>query len=251
MADGRRAMDRGDFEGAARRFREVAEAHPDEPAPWQALGEAEMEAQRYPRAREAFEHLATLRPASATPHVLVGETYELERRYDEALVAYHAACEAAPESPQAFRVIGTRLLRWGHAEEAIPFLERAHAIDPSHRETRNALAMARVHTGDLAGAERDFRAIIDSDADFLGARVGLAALLVNAHRFDEALAAYDAIVARWPRFAAAHVGRGLLLHELGRRDEALAAFRQAVAVADDRPRYEARLREYEALIAEQ
>lgn len=249
MADARRAMDRGDFERAARLYREVAEAHPDEPQPWMELGEAEMSAERYGRAREAFEHVAALRPASATPRIAIGQTYELERRYDEALVAYHSACEAAPESPRAFRVIGTRLLRWGHPVEAIPFLERAHAIDPAHRETRNALAMARAHAGDLEGAERDYREVIADDPEFLGARVGLAALLVNAHRFEEALATYDEIVARWPRFAAAHVGRGILLHELGRRPEALEAFRRAVDVADDRPRYERRLAEYEALIA--
>jgi protein O-GlcNAc transferase len=109
--------------------------------------------------------------------------------------------------------------------------------------------MARAHAGDTEGAERDYRAAIADDAEFLGARVGLAALLVNAHRYDEALSTYDAIVAHWPGFAAAHVGRGILLHELGRRDEALAAFRRAVEVADDRPRYERRLAEYEALLA--
>ncbi len=249
MAEGRRAMQQGDFELAARRFRAAAEANPSEPAPWMQLGEAEMAAERYPRAREAFEHVVALRPSSATPRIMVGHTYELQRMYDEALLAYHGACEAAPESPQAFRVIGTRLLRWGRPVEAIPFLERALQIAPTHRETRNALAMARYHAGDLAGAEAEFRSAIEAHPDFLGARIGLAALLVNAHRHEEALAAYDEIVAAWPRFAPAHVGRGILLHELGRPEEALAAFRLAVEVAEDPLRFAGQLRDYEALLA--
>jgi Flp pilus assembly protein TadD len=80
-----------------------------------------------------------------------------------------------------------------------------------------------------------------------GLALGLAALLVNAHRFEEALEIYDGVVLRAPAFAPAHVGRAILLHELGREDDAEAAFARAAAVARDRRPYLRRLQEYRAL----
>ena len=75
MADGRRAMVRGDFEGAARAFERATEETPDDPRAWLALGRAEMNAERYARARDAFTRLATLRPRAALPRVLLGNCW--------------------------------------------------------------------------------------------------------------------------------------------------------------------------------
>lgn len=240
-------MVRGDFEAAARAFRQAAEAQPSDPRAWLALGRAEMAAERYAPAREALERAAALRPRAALPRVLIGHTWELSRRYDEALLAYRQAIESAPRSAYAHRVLGTRLLRWGRAEAAVAPLARAVELDPSHAETWNALGLARYHAEDRAGAERTFRQGMARHPEHTGLRLGLAALLVNAHRFEEALAIYDDVVRRAPGFAPAHVGRGILLHELGREDEAEAAFARAVTVARDRAGYQRRLDEYRRL----
>jgi tetratricopeptide (TPR) repeat protein len=249
MARGRSAMQMGEYEEAARHFREVAEANPGEPAPWMALGRAEMAAERFADARSAFEHVAAIRPHAATPRIMVGHTYELQRDYDGALEAYLSATEAAPESAHAHRVVGTRLLRWGRAEDAIPWLEQATQLAPDHDETWNALAMARYHAGDLEGAEREFRAAIERSPETLGFRLGLAALLINQERWADAIAVYDALLALQSDYAPAWVGRGILLHELGRQDEALASFERAVAEGEGRPSYAQRLAEYRSLIA--
>jgi Flp pilus assembly protein TadD len=247
MQDGRRAMARGDFEVAARAFRRATTEQPDDPAPWLALGRAEMAAERFGEAREALSRAAVLRPRAVLPRVLLGHAWELSRRYDEALLAYQQAVEVAPRSAYAHRVLGTRLLRWGRPVEAVDPLARAVELDPAHAETWNALGMARYHADDRAGAEGAFRDGIARHPSHPGLRLGLAALLVNARRFAEALAEYDALLARVPTFAPAHVARGILLHELGREDEAEAAFVRAAEVAQDRPRFQRRLEEYRAL----
>lgn len=249
MRDGRQAMVRGDFEGAARSFRQATTDQPDDPHAWLALGRAEMAAERYARAREAFATVARIRPRAALPRVLIGHTFELERQYDEALLAYRHAIEAAPRSAYAHRVAGTRLLRWGRAALAVPLLARAIELDPSHAETWNALAMAHYHAEDLEAAGQTFRRGIERHPSHLPLRIGLAALLVNAHRYTEALAIYDDVVRLRPSFAPAHVGRGILLHELGREDQAEAAFVDAARVARDRARYQRRLDAYRALRA--
>jgi Flp pilus assembly protein TadD len=151
-------MGRGDFEAAAVRFREAAEADPEDPEPWLALGRAEMAAERYERARDAFEEVARRRPRAHRIRILIGETYELQRRYDEAGLAYRQATEIAPGSAYAHRFLGTRLLRWGDPELALAPLTRAVRLDPGHGETWNALGLARHALGDLGGAEAAFRA---------------------------------------------------------------------------------------------
>jgi len=247
MADGRRAMVRGDFEGAAAAFRRATEEAPDDPRAWLALGRAEMNAERYPRAREAFTRVASLRGSAALPRVLIGHTWELQRRYDEALIAYRHAVEVAPRSAYAHRVLGTRLLRWGEPALALASLERSLELDPEHAETWNALGLARYHADDRPGAERAFRDGLARHPEHVGLSLGLAAMLVNEGRHEEALSVYDRVVGLAPTFAPAHVGRGILLHELGREDDAEAAFVRAVEVARRPARFRRRLEAYRAL----
>ena len=240
-------MDQGAYETAARHFREAAEANPEDPERWSELGRAEMYAERPVPARRAFERVAVLRPDDAGPRILIGMTWELERRYDEALLAYEQACQIDPDSPRGFTILGTRLLRWGETEAAVEPLARSVALDGGNAEAWNALGMARYQSGDESGAEEAFREGLARHSEHRGLYLGLAALLINARRHEEALAVYDAVVDRWERFAAAHVGRGILLHELGREGEAEAAFVRATRVARDPGPYLQRLNEYRAL----
>jgi tetratricopeptide (TPR) repeat protein len=240
-------MDEGAYATAAEAFRRAAKQAPDDPERWIDLGEAEILAGEAGRAREAFERAAALRPRDQAPRVRIGFTWEMERRYDDAQRSYKQAIEIAPERAYGHRVMGSRLLAWGRASEAVAPLVRALELDAGHGETWNALALAYYHKGDRASAERTFREGLEAQGDHMDLWVGLAGLLVNAGRYEEALDVYDGLVGRWPRFAPAHVGRALLLHELGRPDEAEAAFLRAAQVADDPGPYQQRLLEYRML----
>ena len=235
---GRRAMGYGQFERAARHFEAAAQAHPEQPARWLELARAQLMADQPAQARRAFAQLAALRPNDPRPVVEIGFTYEMEREYDRALQSYVRARDLAPDNAYAHRILGTRLLRWGQAPEAIPHLERSVEIEAGHAETWKALAMARYELESFDEAETAFRNGLRHNGDHLGLQLGLAALLINARRYPEALAIYDRVVELDDDFAPAHVGRGILLHELGRQDEAEAAFVKAVEVARDPVRYQ-------------
>lgn len=249
VARGNRAMDEGRFEAAAREYGEAAEADPDNAALWVKVADAETHADRPQRAREAWGRVALLRPTDPVPRIRIGFTWELNRRYDEATLAYRRAAEVAPADPRGYRVLGTRLLRWGEPGPAVEPLARAVEFGPGHAETWNALGLACYGAGDVDRAEATFREGLSLHPGHRPLYLGLAALLINAGRHAEALVLYDRVVARWDGFAAAHVGRGILLHELGRPDEAEAAFVRAVEVARDPRRYSTRLTEYRALRA--
>jgi len=243
-------MARGDFEEGARFYREAANDAPGDAEAWLRLAKAELMAERPSRAREAFERAAAIRPEDPRPVVEVGFTHELERSYDRALHSYQRAVERAPREAYPHRVLGTRLLRWGQAAEAVQPLERAVALDPEHLETWKALAIARHEDGDSEGALDAYRGGLERHPESVELLLGLAASQVNAHHFEDALATYGKVTDLVPRFAAAYVGRGILLHELGLQDEAEAAFEKAVSVADDPAPYRARLEAYRRLRAE-
>ena len=248
VASGRRAMDEGAYEVAARHFREAAEADPNDPDRWRELGRAELFAERPVRARRALERAASLRPNQARPRILIGMTWELQRRYDEALLAYRQACEIDPDDPRGPTILGTRLLRWGQAAAAVEPLSRSVELDPDNADAWNALGLSRNESGDPRGAEQAFRRGLARHQDHRSLYLGLAAVLINAGRHAEALSVYDQVVDHWELFAAAHVGRGILLHELGRIAEAEAAFVRAAEVARDPRPYRQRLERYRELL---
>lgn len=247
----RRALDDGDPERASVLLEDLVREHPEEPGAWLALGRARMAARRPVAAREAFERAAALAPSSPSPRILVGHTHELERHYDEAELAYEQACALAPTSARPERVLGVRLLRWGRARAAVPHLARAAELDPESAATWNALAVAQFHAGDGGAALDTFAQAIEDRAtrglpwsrDLV---VGQAALLVRSARLEEALVAYDEIVAHDPTFAEAHVGRALVLHELGRCEEARRAMHRSADVAGHTARADARVATYDA-----
>lgn len=245
----RRAMARGDFDGAAEGYRRAAEAEPEQPARWLDLARAELMADRPAEARSAFARLASLRPSDPHPIVEMGFTHELERNYERALQSYVRAVEVAPNSAYPHRVLGTRLLRWGQHTEALTPLAEAFEREPSHAETAKALALAQHASGDSRAAIRTYRAGLVGSPGDLGLRLGLAAMLINVNALSDALSVYEDLCDDIPGFAAAHAGRGILLHELGRMDEAEAAFVRAAEVAPQPEEYEARLRAYRELRA--
>jgi tetratricopeptide (TPR) repeat protein len=237
-------MDEGAYAQAARAYRDALLDEPEAVELWLGLGRAQMAAGQSAAARRAFIEAQDRSPADPAIPILIGHTHELERHYDLALAEYRRALTLAPDQARPHRVLGTRLLRWDRAAEAVAPLARAVQLDPTHAETRNALGLAQHRSGDLRAAEATFRAGIAAHPRHLGLRLGLAAMLVNAGAYGEALATYDGVVALAPEFAPAHVGRALLLHELGRRHEALEAFELAVRVADDPRPYAERLARY-------
>ena len=234
----RRAMARGEFDVAVERYERAASAQPNEPSRWLDLARAQLMADRPAEARSAFARLASLRPADPHPIVEIGFTHELERNYERALESYVRAVGVAPESAYPYRVMGTRLLRWGQGADAVAPLEQAFAREPSHVETAKALALAQHASGNSDAAVRTYRLGLEASPGDLSLRLGLAAMLIGVGAFADALEVYEALCEDLPGFAAAHAGRGILLHELGRMDEAEAAFERAVEVAPEPEDYE-------------
>ncbi|MBP2316464.1 tetratricopeptide repeat protein [Azospirillum soli] len=109
--------------------------------------------------------------------------------------------------------------------------------DAAHRAF--AEAVARHHAGDLAGAERGYRAILQADPGHVEALHLLGVLAHQTGHDAEAARLIAEAIARANEKgggkAEHHANLGLALHGLGRVAEAEAAYRRALALKEDYP----------------
>lgn len=175
-----------------------------------------------------------LGPASPVPWLELGHALELAHRYEEALHAYDQASVVAPRDSSGPRTGGLRAAVWGELNEAEPRLAEAVRRDPSDARTWHALGVVRVKQGDLAGAERAYRAGVQGDPALVDNRVGLATLALVRDDPAQVLREYEAILRLRPQFADAHLGRSWALIRLRRFPEAVTALERAERLGADR-----------------
>ncbi|MDR3738969.1 MAG: tetratricopeptide repeat protein [Terracidiphilus sp.] len=118
--------------------------------------------------------------------------------FDEACEIAHALLRGAPDSPQLNALAGTALLSAQNAEDAIPFLKKAVALEPRDLNAQATLARAYMQTGEIELALPYLKAAAPTDSDG-----SLHHLLATAYRrtgqrelADEAMAKYQELAAR-------------------------------------------------------
>jgi len=173
-----------------------------------------------------------------------------------------------PDSVEAHHALAAFYVRQRNLAAAIPHLQRAQAIDPSHYASGYDLALALLETGKL----RESRAQI---ATMLGARDSaeqhnllgnveeragnlLAAAdqfqraahadpteahlfdwgnnLLQLRAFEEADQVFTAAIARHPQSARLHVGLGIAHYSRGRYEDAIKSFSRAADLDPSDPR---------------
>jgi tetratricopeptide (TPR) repeat protein len=107
------------------------------------------------------------------------------------------------------------------------------ATDEPDFRTRADRALGLHRSGNLAGAEAEYRAALAIAPDTRAVLHNLGVLLAERGETEEALAILDRLVALQPSYASAHFNRATALRAAGRDEEALAAFRTVVALEPD------------------
>ena len=160
----------------------------------------------------------------------IGHAYELTHHFDEALAAYDEAAARAPSSPLGPREGGMRAARWGEADVAVERLEEARRRGADDTEMLHALALAKMITGDVAGARATYEACAAKDDKDTTCLIGLATVALKKEDYAGALAAYNAVVLRAPEHTAARLGRAYCLILLGRKAEGMREIDRAAAL---------------------
>ncbi|MGZ3370526.1 MAG: putative 2OG-Fe(II) oxygenase [Caulobacteraceae bacterium] len=128
----------------------------------------------------------------------------------------------------------TELFRAGRGREAQGVLGPAMAGGLDHPDAHRLMGLILHSLGDLEGCERELRTVVRlRPAEELATQT-LARMLASQGREEEAVEAWQALVAAAPGYAGADYGLAAALYAAGREDEAEAACRRAIAKGLDR-----------------
>ena len=170
------------------------------------------------------------------------------------------------KDPQHQYEKGVIAWRYGLADEALRYAELAVSLDPRHAQAQNLVGLVQAQKGDVNAAIAAFEKAVEAKPDFadaytnLGnayldrlemakageaylkaidldgnykATYGLARVLYDQKKYDEALAAVMKSIAKFNRLASAYNLQGILLTQFGRHAEAVGSFESAFRLAPD------------------
>lgn len=129
-------------------------------------------------------------------------------------------------SAEAFNQQGLDRLGQGNYEAAIESFSSAVVKSSHNTQYLQNLAVAQYNAHDLVGAEKTYEEILRIDEENAPAENGLANVLRDAKRPDDALLHYERAVRFDPSFLVAYVNRAYVLRDLGMLDEAKAVLRE-------------------------
>ncbi len=127
------------------------------------------------------------------------------------------------------------MLREGRADEAINILMRARQSSPRDPHVPNALGLALLYKKDYPGAVKAFSDALFLDKEFVEARNNRGVALLQAGKWDDAEADFQAVLDGPPsgEKVNAHYNLGLLYEKRGRLTDAEREYSLTVADAPD------------------
>lgn len=155
--------------------------------------------------------------------------------------------------PLSLPVVFARAQRFrqeGNLQDAMQTCRQILEADPNHtgaramlakREAKGQRAVPRNLTrakelhqsGQVAEAEKAYRAILQADPNHFDAAYLLGVTFLQQRKFEAAERQIGVAIGIQPRAAAPHYNRGLALKYLDRQEEALASFNSAIALKPD------------------
>lgn len=181
-----------------------------------------------PKALAAARRIVAERPTMQTGYEFLSFVQSQEGDDAGAIRSLQDADRRALLSPEMKGRLGLLLAGVGRAREALRVLEPlAGSADP---EVLNALGIARVGAGDLAGGIAAFEKASRADVRDATAWQNMGIAWLQAGRTNEALKSFEKAFAVNDRLPRAWNAYGVALERSGRAREAVAAWRRSVAL---------------------
>ena len=226
----------GDLQRAEALCREALEDQPEDMHCWQVLGVLCAQSGRLEDARSCLERAVSLDPRNAGALSDLGQVYGLVGSYPRAHECFRAALDIDPALAPARLGLGRMLAEQGDYEAAIEtywqFLD--------HPSVSDEILVALVEMLDRLGRHQQARAACDvvlkRFPDHAQAHASLGFLLVK-RMFDAAtgLGHLDCALRQRPHDPVLHVTRSIALRDLARVEEAIEACRHALALDEGNP----------------
>ncbi len=154
MKAGNGALQRRDFETAAKLFQRVVAKDPKYEKAWDSLGHAYAALNNHDEAIKAFQKQIELDAYDQSANRELAEQLQQAGRNDDDITAYGKHLEIVPLDPTAHKNLGLLLVSLKRDTDARPELEAASRISPDDSEVQLALAQlyARIGEADKATA---------------------------------------------------------------------------------------------------
>lgn len=143
---------------------------------WLDFGHALAQVARYRDAEKAFKKAIELSDESERDAIYgeLGNLFRSEGNFDVAAEWYEKQIQASPDDATGLLFLGSLELKRGNASVAVGLLERGlDCEDVCREETHFALGSAYRSLGELLKAKRNFEQALESDPNYLAAKVAL------------------------------------------------------------------------------
>jgi tetratricopeptide (TPR) repeat protein len=174
-----------------------------------------------------FEAAVEVAPRSARARMELGTALGNADRLGEAVPHFEAALAILPDYASAAYNLGNAYARANRYDEAATAYRRSLEADPRFTRAWRNLALTEKLRGRTEAWLEALRGAAESSPGSAVLRTELAEALVQSRRYDEAAAAYDALIAAGDRSAVAYFNRGVARHHLGGCAEAVEDYRLA------------------------
>ncbi|ADH85861.1 tetratricopeptide repeat protein [Desulfurivibrio alkaliphilus] len=181
---------------------------------------------RYAAELEPYEEAVDL--ACAYFQFAWGKSAELGGRYDEARYAYQQALLCDRKAVHVMRRLAMLLLQQQEREQAIYWVRRIIAIDPTDLAARSLLAKLYTALDDPDRAAAVYQEILTLDPGNANAMLMLAVIYGSSDRRQEAREILEQLVADQPAYFLGHYYLARLYHDLGLIEQALGAYERAL-----------------------
>lgn len=242
MRDERRILDRalslhdkGDIAAAAKLYRRIIDANPNNLHAVHFLGVAEAAAGNIDRAKLLMTRSLQSKPVNVEFIENYAAVLHRAGEHDELVRLCQHGLQFAPTSLGLLHGRAAGLLAMSRHPEAIEQLTHLLAHHPRHFPAHFMLGSALAKSRQYEPALASYDQALQLNPRLAEAHLDKGTIHFATSRYDDALSAYDNALTLRPDLAAAALGRCYTLIQLGRHDEALAAADHTLKLQPDLP----------------
>ena len=238
LEQGETMASEGLIEEALSRFEQALEVAPENPEAIEAVGRALLDLGRLEEAEARFLDALEIEPEWVAPRM--GLALVALGRDEPFKIVHHLerAIEADPGYPEAYVELGRYYGFMGEPALAKATFERWTGRHPEDADMLINAGLTLFDAADFAEAYAFFEKAVEAATE-VEQRSGALTFRANAldmlGRYDEAVAAYEEVIAETPEWWEAHANLGICHARNGHFDRAEAAFRRGLEVCPGSP----------------
>jgi tetratricopeptide (TPR) repeat protein len=184
--------------------------------------------QQWVQAATAFAEVERQEPGQTDALLFEGKSLVNLSKFDEAGEALQNYLKTHPKSDDASYLLAYVRFRQNRPKESLELMHTAAVLKPPAADDLKIGALDYVLMGDYADAARYLEEAVRIEPNNLEARYHLGRVLYQENRFDDALAAFRAVLEKDPGNVRAQDNLALCLEGKNRMEDAAAAYQKAI-----------------------